>query len=658
MCSDPPAPDALRRRLGFGQAGLVGDVIAGMHSGADVIRWEGRTDVIVYGAGQLGARMWYLREDGRWRGERVFVASPLAEVQGYPKVFDWNGDGVPDLVTVHGELHLWLNIGGSPLPRFQHAGILYIDQATRRRLPGSITQIEFVRTKDGWAALVGCDDWSQYWPDSGSLADNREHECIGLGKSYDAHGNWQGGSLYGTVWMLDLDSSRSGLALANPRPLRDVGGEPVGVLGTAAPALLDLDGDGLWDLIVGDFGDTLTYCRNVADAEPREFVPGSELRTPNGVLKLHHNLSRPRAVDWRGVGAVDLLVGQENGRVYLTRCLDRRDQGVPVYSEPIALQQRDPELSVGSAAVPVLCDWDGDGDLDLIVGDAGGDVQLFENVGTPNDPRFALPVKLCAEGKPIRIQAGPTGSIQGPAEAKYGYTCPCVADWSGNGLPDLILSDVTGGHTLFINVGTRSRPELAAGQPILCGGKPLQTVWRVRPWAVDWDGDGVVDYLTLDDRGLLTLYKRAPAAGLTEVERWLTLQYEDGTPIKLDGPARDEGRAKLHVVDYNGNGVWDILFGLKGGQPLANGSNHAHLFLLENAGTNARPRFRQPQVLCDDADRPLSFGGHSATPNIAPLFGTERPVLLVGAEDGRIYWFYQDQLQQRWRPWSAVSPDA
>ena len=43
-----------------------------------------------------------------------------------------------------------------------------------------------------------------------------------------------------------------------------------------------------------------------------------------------------------------------------------------------------------------------------------------------------------ADGKVIRIQAGHQGSVQGPAEAKWGYTTLNVADWDGDGMLDLV----------------------------------------------------------------------------------------------------------------------------------------------------------------------------------------------------------------------------
>ena len=182
--------------------------------------------------------------------ENVSLSQPnLKNIYGYPKVFDWNRDGTLDLITLKQGFHLWENISGTPIPEFQYAGQLRIEEESLRQLPGSITQIDFVRLNDGWSALVGCDDWSQYWPDSASPWDNHQVPTIGLNKSYDTNGRWKGGELHGGVWMLRFCQNRSDYYLTNAQQLRTVEGNPLDVHGTATPTIVDLAADGKWHLI-------------------------------------------------------------------------------------------------------------------------------------------------------------------------------------------------------------------------------------------------------------------------------------------------------------------------------------------------------------------------------------------------------------------------
>jgi hypothetical protein len=76
---------------------------------------------------------------------------------------------------------------------------------------------------------------------------------------------------------------------------------------------------------------------------------------------------------------------------------------------------------------PVLADWDRDGLPDLIVGLKGGKrsrgVYWCRNVGTKREPKFGPSQLLVADHR---------GEITGI----------CVADWNGDGRPDLIASRI------------------------------------------------------------------------------------------------------------------------------------------------------------------------------------------------------------------------
>jgi hypothetical protein len=85
---------------------------------------------------------------------------------------------------------------------------------------------------------------------------------------------------------------------------------------------------------------------------------------------------------------------------------------------------------------PVLADWDGDGLPDLILGvskyrnDSPGNLGVYwcRNVGTKRAPKFGPPQLLVADNERVRT------------------TGICVADWNGDGRPDLIASRKEGGH--------------------------------------------------------------------------------------------------------------------------------------------------------------------------------------------------------------------
>jgi hypothetical protein len=61
---------------------------------------------------------------------------------------------------------------------------------------------------------------------------------------------------------------------------------------------------------------------------------------------------------------------------------------------------------------------------------AGGYLQYLEDIGTATEPAFADRGYLKAADQVIHHIAGPNGSVQGPAERKWGYTNPSIGDWN------------------------------------------------------------------------------------------------------------------------------------------------------------------------------------------------------------------------------------
>ncbi len=72
------------------------------------------------------------------------------------------------------------------------------------------------------------------------------------------------------------------------------------------------------------------------------------------------------------------------------------------------------------------------------------------------DPELNAPVRLEAGGKPI--------------DTETGHAAPCVADFDGDGVPDLLVGQFGGGQCwVFHNEGTAAAPKLAAGKLFAAG---------------------------------------------------------------------------------------------------------------------------------------------------------------------------------------------
>ena len=222
-------------------------------------------------------------------------------------------------------------------------------------------------------------------------------------------------------------------------------------------------------------------------------------------------------------------------------------------------------------------------------------------------------------------------------------------DLDGDSIPDLLVSDVTGYHSFFRNAGGANPPRFEAPRHLTFEGKPLKTVWRVRPAVVDWMGDGRLHYLCLDEDGVLSDFRRLSDTELGDKRhpRW-----EDGQAIRFTmdvGGGR--GRAKLCVCDWTGDGRLDLIVGTHArasvppgpsGAP-RNTTGQAGIFLLENVGSNAEPVFALPKAFSFRGET-IAMGMHVASPEAVDWTGTGALGLLVGIEDGSIVWLPREDL--------------
>ena len=504
---------------------------------------------------------------------------------------------------------------------------------------------------DGDGALdliTGIEDWSWYgWDDA-----------------WNEKGEWQNGLLHGFVLLHRNTGTTDAPSYAAPLKL-EADGKPIDVFGCPSPNFEDFDNDGDLDLLCGEFLDGFTYFENIGSRKNPRYTAGRRLHDKRGArLTMDLQMIVPVAFDWDKDGDFDLITGDEDGRVaFIENTGQFTKDRTPIFASPIYFQQEADTLKFGALATPVGFDWDGDGDTDIVSGNTAGYIGFFENLSGANvaNPKWAAPKYLKAANQIIRPMAGANGSIQGPAEAKWGYTTLSIADWDNDKLPDLIVNSIWGKVVWYRNLGTRKNPKLAAAQPIEVEwnsaaptlaygwlrptGKALLTQWRTTPVAVDWNKDGLTDLLMLDQAGYLAYFERTKRAGkfvLLAPRR--VLQGEnfsvtnsrhnvvDASPglIRLNnGIAGASGRRKLCVVDWDGDGLLDIF---------VNSANAN--FLRQTGARNGQWYFRDLGLLVNE-----NIEGHDVSPTTVDFDGNGIPDFLGGAEDGRFYFLKNPRVR-------------
>ncbi|MHB8745256.1 MAG: FG-GAP-like repeat-containing protein [Gammaproteobacteria bacterium] len=439
----------------------------------------------------------------------------------------------------------------------------------------------------------------------------------------------------------------SKLIFNNPDELTQVVG--------SKPVLVDIDGDGKLDIFVGTNAGTILYFQNIGTNSKPQYVERTGAANPlNGV-----NVSgraAPAFVDIDGDGDYDMVLGAIDGS--LSFYLNTGTKTAPVFVQQTGASNPFNGVSVGTRSAPVFVDLDGDGDYDALVGAYDGTIRYFENTGTANNPVFTqrtgalnpfngVDIGFSSEPAVVDIDAdgdfdvfigNKTGSIfyyentgtrsspvftnrTGAANPLNGIrsssdSTPTFGDINGDGTFDVLIGAATGPVQVVTNSGSASGPLFKRVNPLTGINAQVSRT----PVFVDIDGDGAFDAFIGNQAGRVDYYKN--------VGTNLNPQFvqQTGTANPLDGVSVGT-LSTVAFVDIDGDGDYDAFVGA--------GDGTIHFF--KNTGTATSPLFTE---LTGSAN-PLNGVnvGARAAPAFVDIDGNGVFDVCIGASDGTLHFY-------------------
>ncbi len=180
--------------------------------------------------------------------------------------------------------------------------------------------------------------------------------------------------------------------------------------------------------------------------------------------------------------------------------------GKPLENSVLPGGNDDPNITNNICTQQHAVDYDGDGDLDIVVGSFGPHFFLYQNDGDAKNPKLSnAPVQL-------------------PIKSPDYHSAPHFVDLDGDGLLEFVTGSSNGKVYISRNEGTRAEPRWSDFQVLLDiqGKNELFSAedsvkpepgTSTRVWTTDWNGDGMLDVVIGDS---ITI--SSPAAGLSNEE--------------------------------------------------------------------------------------------------------------------------------------------
>jgi hypothetical protein len=264
---------------------------------------------------------------------------PITVAQSaHPFAVDYDLDGNKDLLdgSKDGTITLFTNNGSDDMPAFTGSRLLQAGD-------------EIISAGSNAAPFVV--DYNN---------DGAQDLLVGTGEGY-------------LTLFINLGSSAEPVYGA-PVVFKDAQGTEINVDSYCVPQVVDWNGDSKKDLLLGSGEGTLSLYLNEGTDRSPVFSSPKPVEADGAPLDVG-SFAAPFVADWNGDGKQDILIGDGDGYIHLY--LDVSTGNGPKLIATGLVKVNDERIAVDGAAAPFLVDWNNDGRKDLLVGSQQGDVFLF-----------------------------------------------------------------------------------------------------------------------------------------------------------------------------------------------------------------------------------------------------------------------------------------